>query len=148
MGGGAAEHVKERAFAAEVDPRAKSEAKAAVDRTSPERRLGLHFWYRQSPRYLIPLARYAWMVSADDPPPDLPGMAGVRLKGNGELIEFYAVPPASGRPGEPAKDAGWERLFKAAGLDMTRFSERADGGFVGPAMCRISPGSWRSCSRV
>ncbi len=87
---------------------------------------GIHFWYRQSQHYLLPLARYAWMVSADDPRPTQPGMVGVRLKGNGDLIEFYAVPRKSSKQTDQPEDAGWERLFERAGLDPGQFTERTD----------------------
>lgn len=87
---------------------------------------GMYFWYRQSPHDLLPVARYAWMVSADDPPPTLPDMVGIRLKGNGDLIEFYAVPRKSGKQADEPEDADWERLFECAGLDLGQFTERTD----------------------
>ncbi len=86
----------------------------------------MHFWYRQSQHYLLPLARYAWMVSAEDPRPTQPGMIGVRLKGNGDLIEFYAVPRKSSKQADQPEDVGWERFFERAGLDLGQFTERTD----------------------
>jgi serine/threonine-protein kinase len=125
-------HPKGRAYGFEYDKNelwallAKRERIGSEGKTAAERRPGLHFWYRQSPLLMIPLARYSWVVSEDDPPPDLPGMAGVQLRGNGELIEFYAIPSAGGPPGGMPEGAGWEKLFKAAGLDMARFEEQKD----------------------
>ena len=89
-------------------------------------RSGMYFWYRQSPGYLIPVARYAWMVSADDPPPTRSEMVGVRLKGNGLLVEFLAVPRKINKKGREPEDAGWERLFVLAGLRQEQFTERSD----------------------
>jgi serine/threonine-protein kinase len=88
---------------------------------------GMHFWYRQSPDYLVPVARYAWVVSGDDPPPVLPGMAGVRLNPKGHLIEFHAVPGEGDQQTQPLEGAGWERLFRRAGLDLGQFTEVTDG---------------------
>jgi len=94
-------------------------------------RPGIYFWYRQSPYHLIPLERHVWIVSEDDPPPTLPGMVGVRLKGNGDLIEFYAVHQKNSREGNASESAGWERLFEWAGLDPERFVERSDEDLMG-----------------
>jgi serine/threonine-protein kinase len=85
---------------------------------------GMHFWYRQSPDYLVPVARSAWVVSADDPPPTRPGMIGVRLNPNGDLVEFYAVPGESYKQSHEPEDAGWERPFKLAGLDLGQFVDQ------------------------
>jgi len=125
-------HPKGRAYGFEYDKNelwallAKQETIGSDSETSSERPPGLHFWYRQSPLLLIPLARYSWVVSEDDPPPDLPGMAGVQLRGNGELIEFYAIPSSGGPPGDMPEATGWEKLFKAAGLDKALFKEQKD----------------------
>lgn len=88
-------------------------------------RPGIYFWYRQSPDYLIPVARYSWMVSAEDPPPVLPGMVGIRLKGNGDLIEFKAVPGTNGSLTEKARESDWGGFFELARLDIGQFPERA-----------------------
>jgi serine/threonine-protein kinase len=89
-----------------------------------EERPGMRFWYRQSPNYQVPAARYTCVVSADDPPPTLPGMVGIRLSPKGELLEFHAVPQENGEPTQDPDDAGWERLFRQAGLDMGEFVEQ------------------------
>jgi serine/threonine-protein kinase len=67
--------------------RTEGGASSRAERAKRRGRPGIHFWYRQSPAYLLPAARYTCVVSADDPPPTLPGMAGVRLKGNGDIVK-------------------------------------------------------------
>lgn len=105
---------------------------------------GMHFWYRQSPDYLVPVARYTWMVSADDPPPTLPGMVGVRLNPKGDLIEFYAVPPKRSRPTQDPEDVGWERLFESAGLDLGQFvQQKGEEPRGSPAALGDRPVTWK-----
>jgi len=87
---------------------------------------GMHFWYRQSPHDLVPLARCNWVVSYDDPPPTVPGMVGVRLDPEGRLIEFSAVPSDTDGKGEPLETTNWEPLFTRAGLEIERFVVRND----------------------
>ncbi len=87
---------------------------------------GIYFWYRQSQDYLLPVARYSWMVSEDDPPQTLPGMVGIRLTGNGDLIEFRVVPHDSSEHASEPEEAEWERLFGYAGLNLDQFTERTD----------------------
>jgi predicted Ser/Thr protein kinase len=87
---------------------------------------GMYFWYRQSPHYLLPVARYSWIISEDDPPPTLPGMVGLRLTGNGDLIKFCVVPHDSSEQAGQPEEAGWERLFEYAGLNMGQFTLRTD----------------------
>ena len=103
----------------------------SIDRKRPKpgEQTGMYFWYRQSPHYLLPVARYSWMVSADDPRPTLRGMVGVRLKGNGDLIEFYALPQKDSDLRSELKDSGWERVFESAGLDLGQFKEIEDQNF-------------------
>ena len=50
------------------------------------------FWYRQSPRHMEP-RRPSPLVSLQDPPQDLSGMASVRLDPSGRLLELQVVPP-------------------------------------------------------
>ena len=72
--------------------------------------------YRES---LAPLdAQPYGIVTATNPVPLSPGMATVTLDGNGHLRDFLAMPYAAGSsPTAP------ETVFRAAGLDMTRFTE-------------------------
>jgi tRNA A-37 threonylcarbamoyl transferase component Bud32 len=73
-------------------------------------------FYRES---LAPLdARpYGW-VTTSNPVPLSPGMATVILDGNGNLRDFVAVPYGTSAAAIPA-----ETVFRAAGLDITRFTE-------------------------
>jgi serine/threonine-protein kinase len=87
------------------------------------------FFYRQSPR---PLLTFASSTPGDDltsfsalePPPVVPGMAGVELDGQGRLLSLYVVPPEhdTKKPGSPPD---WAKLFTAAGLDITKFRPAA-----------------------
>jgi len=112
------------------------EKKLQIDRKGPQpgEQPGMYFWYRQSPDYLLPVARYSWVVSADDPRPTLPGMVGMRLKGNGDLIEFYALPQKDSDPRNEREKSGWERVFESAGLDLGQFTEIMDEDFKEPLL--------------
>ena len=52
----------------------------------------ISYWYRQSPRPLVPV-NGAGPVGLNDPPADYSGMVRVRLDPQGRLLEFLAVPP-------------------------------------------------------
>jgi predicted Ser/Thr protein kinase len=74
--------------------------------------------YRES---LAPLdARPDGIVTATNPVPLTPGMVTVLLDGNGHLRDFAAVPY-----GDSAVPIPPETVFRAAGLDMTQFTETA-----------------------
>ncbi len=105
-----------------------------IDRKEPQpgEQPGMYFWYRQSPDYLLPVDRYSWMVSADDPRPTLPGMVGMRLKGNGDLIEFYALPHKDSDLRNEPENSGWDRVFESARLDLGQFTEITDEDFKEP----------------
>ena len=81
----------------------------------------LLFWYRTSPRLLIPERPQSY-VTPSDPPMTIVGMTMVILDTLGRLEEFHAVPPQFDP--EPAGDQTprWEPLFAAAGLQMSAFS--------------------------
>jgi predicted Ser/Thr protein kinase len=72
--------------------------------------------YRESPQPLD--ARPFGIVTALNPPPLTTGMASVVLDGNGRLRDFAAVPYAEGSTPVPP-----ETVFRAAGLDITAFTE-------------------------
>jgi hypothetical protein len=84
------------------------------------------FWYRSSPRGLLPqmrsLSTVQSLVTVNDPPIDETDMRLVVLDGRGRLQEFRSVPPqrdtSTDKPSEPA----WARAFDAAGLDMRAFA--------------------------
>jgi serine/threonine-protein kinase len=72
--------------------------------------------YRES---LAPLDAWPYgLVNGTNPAPLSPGMASVTLDGNGNLRDFAAMPYTAGSsPTQP------ETVFRAAGLEMTRFTE-------------------------
>jgi serine/threonine-protein kinase len=78
----------------------------------------LLFWYRTSPRLLVPGRVH---VTTSDPPLTLSGMTLVVLDTQGRLQEFHAVPPQVDPPGQAAPPR-WEPLFDAAGLTLSSFS--------------------------
>lgn len=79
----------------------------------------VNFWYRQSPRYLEPLADVA--VLSNDPPIDVSGMTKINLDTLGRLIEFQAVPAQVDEKSSP-KQIDWSILFAEANLDFKNFS--------------------------
>jgi len=93
---------------------------------------GIYFWYRQSPRALVPNNLSAG-VSFTDPPPLVPGMIGLRVDPQGRLISFRAT-PASSDPGRTGPLPDWTMLFEQAGLDLKRFRQ-ANAHFIPPVFC-------------
>jgi len=77
--------------------------------------------YRESPAPLY--AHPDGEVSVENPPPLQPGMVQVILDGNGKLLQFSAVP--YGVAEEFAPPVQPEAVFRAAWLDMARFTETA-----------------------
>jgi hypothetical protein len=77
----------------------------------------ISFWYRQSPRPLIPYSDVAMRPSFDDPPPLVSGMVGLRLDPEGRLRQLEAVPPEHDVAQGPAVDLDWNVLLSEAGLD-------------------------------
>ena len=86
------------------------------DRIGLPRPPAVTYWYRQSPKALVP-ARDP-RVDYDDPPRLVPGMTSVQLDPLGRLRRLDALPPS-----EPATvdSADWAALFGAAGLDIAQF---------------------------
>ena len=80
----------------------------------------IRFWYRESPRYLVPLRLTELFATELDPPMTQPGMVRVRLDTLGRLRELHAVPPRSGR--EEPRETSWETLFASAGFDPSKFT--------------------------
>ena len=101
----------------------------------------LNYWRRESPEYLIATQIKSslltpGLVTLDDPPPIVSGMAAVVLDPQGQLVRFSAVPPqknsaASADQAGAASPAGsapqtaqpydWKQLFDLAGLNMSQF---------------------------
>jgi serine/threonine-protein kinase len=81
----------------------------------------IRFWYRQSPRYLIPLRLTSFFASANDPPPLLTGMVSVELDPQGRLRAFDAVAPELDDTKVLEAEPDWSALFDEAGLDRGEF---------------------------
>jgi serine/threonine-protein kinase len=84
------------------------------------------FWYRQSPRVLLPTPRYAPIftrggVTLTNPTPYTPGEALVLLDLDGNLRRLEVLPKrySTRQPEEP----DWDPLFAMADLERSRFTE-------------------------
>jgi len=78
------------------------------------------FWYRQSPRGLVPLEPED--LDYGDPPVLVPGMAGVRLDSDGRLKRLDVVPIDRDDAKGPWPAPHWEALLRAAGLDPAQLT--------------------------
>ena len=81
----------------------------------------IHFWYRQSPRYLTTL-NYESLVTPDDPAPNVSGMIGLRLDPRGTLLGFNVIPPQIDDSEDSGIEPDWSFLFDAAGLEIADFT--------------------------
>jgi hypothetical protein len=88
------------------------------ERLKTGRPVALGFWYRQSPRYLVPFNRQE--VTQFDPPRTVAGMANVTLDGSGRMIGFSGTPPQTIEASN-ARPFDWSRVFAEAGLDPSGF---------------------------
>jgi serine/threonine-protein kinase len=86
----------------------------------------LEFWYRRSPRPLVPRrflpaggAAYGGVVTIDDPAPQISGMATVALTPRGHLTGLLVVPLQIEDRTTP-RGPDWTPLLMAAGLDPTK----------------------------
>jgi hypothetical protein len=81
------------------------------------------FWYRTSPRDLVPL-RATSGVTTSDPAEIITGMRSVILDTRGRLKEFHAVPPQVDIDAPAQQAPAWKPLFDAAGLDIGSFTQK------------------------
>jgi protein kinase-like protein/zinc ribbon protein len=82
---------------------------------------GMYFWYRESPKPLIPLRFLGnGRVSEDDPHPILSGMTTVILQPDGVLEEFDSPTPQVAEDA-PVRPVDWRPVFEMAALDPARF---------------------------
>jgi serine/threonine-protein kinase len=93
------------------------------DRLKELRPSGYRFWYRQSPRELVPAASRD-DVTFVDPPLDISGMAGVVLDPIGRLLALVIAAPQRDDTAavEPKPSPDWSALFELAGVEMGSFS--------------------------
>ena len=95
--------------------------------TEPDRWRKLHtvrpetffFWYRTSPRLLVPWGS-EFQVNRVNPPLTTAGMTLVAVDANGRLSEFLAVPEPSALD-TPPPPVDWSRFFTASGLPFDTF---------------------------
>ena len=81
---------------------------------------GVYFWYRESPRPLVPIGFFSdGKVSEDDPPLDISGMVSVAVQPDGVLEEFHAVSPQLAEDAPP-KPVDWKPLLDFAAIDAAR----------------------------
>jgi len=80
------------------------------------------FWYRTSPRPMVPLGES--VVDTANPPMTVTNMRLLLLDTRGRLQDFRSVPPQV-EATAPAPEPHWAALFEAAGLQMTAFSSVA-----------------------
>ena len=114
----------------------QQEASQAAWETLRNTRPGpLLFYYRESPR---PLVSTSWIptppwdgasplgvVTANDPPVNVPGMTRVTLDRLGRLTSFVAVPPLFDPDPEPASSVDWSSVLSEAGFDPARLRPAA-----------------------
>jgi hypothetical protein len=88
----------------------------------------LVFWYRESPRTMVPETWHndlliPTIATEDDPALDIPGMTLLRLDDQSRLIYFEAVPPQLRPAGATPPTADWKELFTLAELDLSQFQK-------------------------
>jgi serine/threonine-protein kinase len=81
----------------------------------------IRFWYRQSPQAIGARLGFNTIVNYGDPPLDVSGMVRLLTDTQGKLQRLEAVPPQVEPPAPPAPPFDWSLLFRAAGLDQSRF---------------------------
>ncbi len=100
----------------------------------------VRFWYRSSPRLLVPSSFFGprpmpGEVTETDPPLVERGMLRLELDPQGRLALLHAI-PERGDAAQPGKEPDWPALFRAAGLDIAAFSA-AEPRFTPPAFADV-----------
>jgi hypothetical protein len=88
----------------------------------------LVFWYRESPKAMVPETWHNESLTPtistdDDPARDIPGMTFLKLDDQSRLIYFEAVPPQTIPAPAPPASADWKEVFKLADLDPAQFQK-------------------------
>ncbi len=97
------------------------------NRILPGRSSLLQYWYRQSPKFMVPSELHDVMltpgiIQSYDPAQIISGMVHVELDPQGRLIYLEAIPPQLESPAKaPTTPYDWSTLFAAAGLDPSQF---------------------------
>jgi hypothetical protein len=89
---------------------------------SADRPPAMTFWYRQSPRPLVPGELFGstvglGQVTSSDPPMRTTGMVLAVLDMKGRLLHLEAVPPEKDSPAKSPQGTDWSALFSASGLN-------------------------------
>ena len=84
----------------------------------------VRYWYRTSPRPLVPM-NPGNQVSLTDPPFLMAGMTKVLVDSKGRLLRFEAMPPQLEPPAAASRPVDWKPLFAAAAIDPATFTEVA-----------------------
>ena len=105
---------------------AHDKSQARWRRLSSARPATLLFWYRQSPREMVP-ANFSnplasGSVTLSDPPSDVTGMITIWLDTQGRLLSFKRIPPERDPSRGPSPAPDWSALFSAAGLELSAFT--------------------------
>jgi serine/threonine-protein kinase len=85
------------------------------------------FWYRESPRILVPENPYSdtTPIRPTDPPMEVSGMVSIAMDARGNLERLRVVPRQVEELSGPATPPDWTPFFAAAGLDYARFTPTA-----------------------
>jgi serine/threonine-protein kinase len=101
-------------------------SRARWDKLRSGQPAALFFWYRQSPRHLLPFSSRD--ITMYEPESNVTGMTSLKLDTRGRLLFFSAVPPQKDETPSPAAEApapapDWSALFAAAGLSPANFQQ-------------------------
>ena len=96
------------------------------DRLNQRPAAAIYFWFRQSPKYLVPPLFYPYAgsievsrITLDDPPRTVPGMARSRWTCMADCWSSWAS--RRSRTAPRRKPPNWKEWFAAAELDQSRF---------------------------
>ncbi len=81
----------------------------------------IQFWYRESPSFMTAQRGFDTAAAETDPPFEMSGMVWVRTDPDGKLQLLEVITPQRAAPSAPVPVFDWNALFRAAGLDMTRY---------------------------
>ena len=93
---------------------------ATRERLRSGRPAGLLFWFRSSPRRMVPTGSNDH-VTRTDPPLTITDMRSLVLDTEGRLVEFHEVPPQLEAPATAPGRADWNPVFQLAGLELATF---------------------------
>jgi serine/threonine-protein kinase len=92
------------------------------DRLASGQPPAIFFWYRESPRLLVPRRRGTEIVTQHDPMEHYSGEVNIDLDTEGRLRWLRVVPPQRDETLGTDPQTDWTALFSAAGLDPAAFT--------------------------